>query len=116
MANKRSMLQVAGTTYRIQAETDRFLVVRIRDDRNLGAFQHQPALRILESEGDPAQLLAVARAALQTGRLPWNCAMRTRAAGVQQRDDAKRDDATSLRPRSVMRTWASLLIVLWPNA
>jgi hypothetical protein len=65
------MIQVAGTTYRIQAGAERHLVFRISDDRMLGAFQHRAGLRVLESEDDPERLLAVAKAALRMGRLPW---------------------------------------------
>lgn len=110
MANKQSMIQVAGTTYRIQAGTDRHWVFRICDDRMLGAFQHRAGLRVVESEVEPERLLDVAKAALRMGRLPWTRAeLRSRAA-VQRADHAAR-----ARPRSTGRALTNLLMVLWPS-
>lgn len=70
MATKQCMIQVAGTTYRIQTESTRHLVFRVMDDRNVGVFEHRPALRVLESEIAPVELREVAKAALRSGRLP----------------------------------------------
>jgi hypothetical protein len=110
MANTQCMIQVAGTTYRIQAQHARYLVFRLSDDRKVGAFQHRPALRVLESAIAPVDLLEVAKAALRTGRLPWARAELSREQAAQ-----RRDYATPMRPRSAARTWASLLVVLWPS-
>jgi hypothetical protein len=111
MATKQCMIQVAGTTYRIQAEYARHVVFRLSDDRNVGAFEHRPALRVLASDIAPAELLDVARAALRTGRLPWARADQSHERTVQRRDHAART-----RRRSATRTLASLLAVLWPSA
>lgn len=105
------MIQVAGTTYRIQVASDRHVVFRIQDDRKLGAFEHQPALRILVSEVEPGQLLEVAKSALQTGRLPWNRANRAGQPSIQ-----RPDYAAPQQRRSTARTLTSLLMVLWPSA
>lgn len=110
MANKQSMIQVAGTTYRIQAGTERHLVFRLSDDRMLGAFQHRAGLRVLESEVDPERLLEVANAALRMGRLPWTRSERPSRATGQRADHTPR-----ARPRSTARALTNLLMVLWPS-
>jgi hypothetical protein len=110
MANKQSMIQVAGTTYRIQAGMDRHWVFRISDDRMLGAFQHRAGLRVVESEVAPESLLDVAKAALRMGRLPWTRAELPSRAAVQ-----RADHATRARTRSTARAFRNLLMVLWPN-
>ena len=111
MANKQWMIHVAGATYRIQTEMERHLVFRISDDRKLGAFQHQPALCILESEVEPARLLEVAKVAQRTGRLPW-----TRADLPRQPTVQRPNFAMQTRRRRTARALTSLLMVLWPSA
>ena len=111
MTTKQCMIQVAGTTYRIEAESARHLVFRLSDDRNVGAFEHRPALRVLESEIAPVHLLEVAKAALRAGRLPW-----VRADQPRQQTVPERDYAAPTRRRSAARTLASLVVVLWPSA
>ena len=107
MANKQYMIQVLGTTYRIQAEHGHHQVFRVSDDRNLGAFQHQPALRVLVSEIAPEQLLDVARAALRTARLPW-----AQTALSHKTIDQRADSAERMRRGSAAQTLASLLVLL----
>jgi hypothetical protein len=111
MATKQCMIQVAGTTYRIQTEPTRHLVFRLSDDRNVGAFEHRPALRVLESEIASVQLLEVAKAALRTGRLPWARADQSPQLTVQERDYA-----APTRRGSAVRTLSSFLVMLWPSA
>lgn len=110
MANKQCMIQVAGTTYRIQAGHVRHRVFRLRDDRKVGTFQHRPSLRVLESEIAPTELLKVAQAALRMGRLPWG------TDSLRQPVAQRLDSAVPTRRRSAARTLASLLVVLWPAA
>jgi len=110
MANKQSMILVAGTTYRIQAVCEHHEVIRISDNRKVGAFQHRPALRVLEGEIAAIDLLEVAKTALRTGRLPWA------RPDLSREPTGQRRDAAPTRRRSAARTLASLLVVLWPSA
>lgn len=84
---------------------------RVSDDRNVGAFEHRPALRVLESEIASVELLEVAKAALRAGRLPWPRADQSRRESARARDYA-----VPTRRTSEARTLASLLLVLWPSA
>jgi hypothetical protein len=102
MANKRGMIQVAGTTYRIQPAFEYHEVIRISDDRKVGAFQHRPALRVLEAEIAAADLLHVARAALRSGRLPWAQADLS-LAPIQPGSDARRRDPSRSGSRGKCR-------------
>lgn len=111
MAKTQCMIQVAGTTYRIQAEHQRHRVFRVSDDRNIGAFRHRPALRVVESEIAPWELLEVAKAALRSGRLPWAHADLSR-----QRNAQRHDETEPTRRSRAAQTLASLLGVLWPSA
>ena len=111
MANHRSMIQIAGTTYRIQAAAQHHEVIRVRDDSRVGAFRHRPALRVVESSIDTVELLEVAKAALRAGRLPWS---RTNRSGGVSPPGA--GYSVSTRRGRQARTLASLLAVLWPSA
>lgn len=79
MANKQCMIQVAGTTYRIQSGRERSQVFRVGDDRMVGAFRYRPTLQVLESEITAEQLIEIARAALRAARLPWTASTRASA-------------------------------------
>jgi len=68
---KRGMVQVSGTTYRIVERALFSEVFRISDNRRIGAFRHEPALEVMESEIPLEALLDVARHALRSARLSW---------------------------------------------
>jgi hypothetical protein len=65
------MINALGTTYRIEERGDRYEVVRVLDDRVVGAFRAEPVLVVVECEGESEVLLAVAREALRKGKLSW---------------------------------------------
>jgi hypothetical protein len=110
MASKHSMIQVSGTTYRIRSELNRHQVFRLCDDREVGVFEHRPGLRVLASDIEREQLLEVARAALRAARLPWESAERAPRSSRSER-------RVTPKPRArASRTWASLLVMLWPSA
>ena len=84
---------------------------RLSDDRSIGAFRHRPALRVLEGDVAPGELLEVAKAALRSGRLPW-----AHADLSQQRQTQRPDYPEPTRRSSAAQILASLLVVLWPSA
>lgn len=107
---REGMVQVSGRTYRIEKIAQCHEVVRIADDRRVGAFTHGPGLRIVRSEIDSDELTAIARAALRAARLPW--AGRRASAQADGRTLAK----AAGRAWSVgaLRAIANLLLALWP--
>jgi hypothetical protein len=77
MSSSRGMVQVLGATYRIVRTGPAYEVVRVLDDRVLGAFRHAPELEVISGEA-PEQLLVIARTALRTARLLWSPPRRRR--------------------------------------
>jgi hypothetical protein len=65
------MLQVLGATYRIVQRGSSYEIVRVLDDRVVGAFRHATELEVIGDEA-PEQLLVIARAALRAARLEWS--------------------------------------------
>ena len=65
------MVQVSGTTYRIVEKRSVHEIVRVMDDRIVGAFRHGPTLELTWGELPEAQLLAIARHAHRSARLSW---------------------------------------------
>jgi hypothetical protein len=71
ITNSRGMVQVLGATYRIVQKGSSYEVVRVLDDRVVGAFRHATELEVIGGEA-PEQLLLIARAALRAARLAWS--------------------------------------------
>lgn len=68
-AVSRGMLQVKGTTYRIdRTEPHCYSVVRLLDDVEVGTFRTLPTLRIRTAQIDLTLLRDVVRAALRSAR------------------------------------------------
>lgn len=105
MAKRQYVIQVLGTTYRIHTELDCHHVFRVRDDRRVGMFEHQPTLRVVQSEIDAEHLLEVARAASRAALLPWPDFDRPRAP-------SRHDQTASARPATVSRGLTRLLVEL----
>ena len=104
------MIQVSGTTYRIQSWREQTQVFRLIDDRLVGAFLHRPSLRVIESELAHEQMLEIARAALRAARLPWS------DPGLIARASTASPEAIGKRRKRPARTLPSLLVLLWPSA
>jgi len=111
MSHQRCMIQVSGTTYRIQAQRDHARVFRVVDDRFVGTFQHRPSLRVIETDVAHEQMLEIARTALRAARLPWSDRVLTPRAST-----ASPAGAVWARRKRPARTLASLLVLLWPSA
>lgn len=107
MTRRQGMVQVSGTTYRVETRRERHEVVRIIDDRRVGAFAHDPGFRIIRSEISHDELLKIARIALRAARLPWRHAG-TKAAHARACQPAQPSLAYAVQ------AVASLLLVLWP--
>jgi hypothetical protein len=67
----RGMVHVLGETYRIVHRGSWYEVVRVLDDRVVGAFRLARGLEVISGEA-PEQLLLIARAALRGARLLWS--------------------------------------------
>jgi hypothetical protein len=106
MARIRGMVQVSGTTYRIETLANQHAVVRIRDHRRIGAFASSPKLMVLESEVAHHELANVATAAALAGLLPWST---ERAAPVT----APSRRAAGSGRRTVAGV-SRFLLLLWP--
>jgi hypothetical protein len=65
MVAKAGMVQVAGVTYRVARLRRRYDVVRVLDDRTVGAFQVAPSLELVESVIPGETLREIAREALR---------------------------------------------------
>lgn len=71
MATSKGMVQVLGITYRIMVSVDTHQVVRILDDRLVGAFKVGPAFEVTSHEIGFDALLEIARAAARVGKVDW---------------------------------------------
>jgi hypothetical protein len=82
------MVQVLGTSYRIVQAGPVHEVVRLLDDRCVGAFRHTPNLAIVESSIGVALMREIARQALRLSRIDW-------------------------RPRTRRTSWMLNLVLFW---
>ena len=69
VAISKGMVQVSGTTYRIVQRSCFHEIVRILDDRIVGAFRHELALELVESGIAREELSAIVRQAYRVARL-----------------------------------------------
>lgn len=65
----RGMIRVFGNTYRIVENAEFHEIVRVLDDRRVGAFRHCPTVEIVDSLIDHGQLRAVIREVLRSARV-----------------------------------------------
>lgn len=67
----KGMVQVHGRTFRIvRVARGQYEVVRILDDKRMGAFSNDPTLKI--ADGEHQELVReVARTAIQGGKTSW---------------------------------------------
>ena len=100
------MIQVSGETYRLESFARAYRVIRVADDRWIGAFTLEPALRVLESEIAHDELMQVARAALRAARLPWT--------GKRARAEASTKPASHIWSVGSLQGIAHVLLGLWP--
>ena len=72
MATVRGMVQVGGTTYRVvRVEAGHYEVIRLLDDVRVGAFRSSPSLEVMPSGIERAELVMIARAAVQGAKTSW---------------------------------------------
>lgn len=74
MSTSRGMVQVLGITYRIIVSADVHHIVRILDDRLVGAFRVRSGLKVVSSDFDFDTLMRVAQTAARTGKVDWPAA------------------------------------------
>jgi hypothetical protein len=74
VSTSKGMVQVLGITYRIVVSADAHHVVRILDDRLVGAFRVRSGLKVVSSDIDFDTLLRVAQTAARTGKVDWPAA------------------------------------------
>jgi hypothetical protein len=98
------MVQVSGTTYRIEARPSAHAVVRILDDRCVGFFTSSPKLAVLRSELAGEELSEVARTALRAGLLPWS----PRASAGARRNIRAPQRDTGIVSRLLLLVWPAL--------
>ena len=68
----KGMVQVAGTTYRIvRVKRGHYNVVRILDDRPVGAFSNGPTIEISATGIDNALIREIVRVAIQGAKTSW---------------------------------------------
>ena len=68
----KGMVQVAGTTYRIErAESHRYEVIRISDDVRVGSFHSQPPFDVHPVAVELGLLREIMRAALKSAKTSW---------------------------------------------
>ena len=108
MASIRGMVQVSGTTYRIEARPSAHAVVRILDDRCVGFFTSSPKLAVLTSELAGEELSEVARTALRAGLLPWSPRPRASAGARRNLRAPRRDRAIGIVSRVLLLVWPAL--------
>jgi hypothetical protein len=65
------MVSFAGTTYRIIKRDVLHEIVRVLDDVSVGSFRREPEFELVECRIERDVALAIARLALQTGRLSY---------------------------------------------
>ena len=67
----KGMVQVAGTTFRIErAGPSRYDVIRINDDVRVGSFQTAP-VKVLVHHVDYELMRSIALAAVHEGKISW---------------------------------------------
>ena len=69
----KGMVQIAGSTYRIErGEAHRYAVIRIADDAQIGTFLSRPPFDVSPTAGVEAGLLReIARAAMKSAKTSW---------------------------------------------
>jgi hypothetical protein len=66
------MVQVSDTTYRIVETSQFYQVVRLLDDRVVGAFRYETGLELTHAGIPVETLLGIAREARRSARLSWS--------------------------------------------
>jgi hypothetical protein len=73
MQDVKGMVQVAGVTYRIvKVEPARYEVIRILDEKRIGAFETLPRLRIHAADIDLDLVRNVTMTALKQAKVSWS--------------------------------------------
>ena len=68
----KGMVQVAGTTYRIVRVTrGHYNVVRILDDKPVGAFSNGPTVQVTATGIDTGLMREIVRVAIQGAKTSW---------------------------------------------
>ena len=68
----KGMVQVGGTTYRIERlNSGAYHVVRIADDTRVGTFQSVPRLLVTSTHIEPALMHEIAQSAVRAGKTSW---------------------------------------------
>jgi hypothetical protein len=68
----KGMVQVAGSTYRIErVRPSQYTVYRIKDDVAVGGFTSFPRLEVTSNHIELAAMREIARAAVQAGKTSW---------------------------------------------
>ena len=105
----RGMVQVSGTTYRIVARANVHEIVRLRDDRRVGAFRNDPCLRIVYSLIDEELLREIVREVLRMARIPWRTAGGLASAQPEFTGEyALFDELEQHESASPFRAWGAL--------
>jgi hypothetical protein len=71
VTSSKGMGQVSGTTYRIVESARCYQVVRLLDDRVVGAFRNETGLELMLGEIPVETLTEIARQAHRSARLSW---------------------------------------------
>ena len=70
--NAKGMVSFGGMTYRVEKIAhDRYEVVRILDDRRIGAFAREPNIQVMPEGVDSGLLREIAHLALRQGKISW---------------------------------------------
>lgn len=73
MQTVKGMVQVGGTTYRIERlNAGDYLVVRITDDARVGTFQSTPRLLVTSTHIEPTLMYEIAQSAIRAAKTSWS--------------------------------------------
>lgn len=96
----KGMVSLEGVTYRIERlGASHYAVVRLTDDRRVGAFRTAPSAGVEPEVVDGALLERIARAAIQIGRTSYVFNATPAAPPVAPKEGKSGDDEGPLTPR-----------------